>query len=190
MPLPLTASCCSKIQIGFTFLVPAHLGSPRKRAVKRVCVCTCNFRKILLTVECQLLNSWHSLLLAEKVAEKTDDVVACFGLWDYTTSDWDYDLRWSSTAPFQPSQDAGQHRWTITSTGSSPLHKGKKTAHTRLQSVGFRSWSRFLTVSLQVTWVINLAVGCHYFPPGLQLPSQPLRGLLPISLHDGCKQSA
>jgi len=27
-----------------------------------------------------------------------------------------------------------------------------------------------------VTWVINLAVGCHYFPPGPQLPSQPLRG--------------
>jgi len=38
MPLPLTVSCFSKIQIGFTFLVPAHLGSPGKRAVKRVCV--------------------------------------------------------------------------------------------------------------------------------------------------------
>jgi len=35
MPLPLTVSCFSKIQIGFTFLVPAHLGSPRKRAIKR-----------------------------------------------------------------------------------------------------------------------------------------------------------
>ena len=39
MPLPLTVSCFSKIQTGFTFLVPAHLGSPGKRAVKRVCVC-------------------------------------------------------------------------------------------------------------------------------------------------------
>ena len=39
IPLPLTVSCFSKIQIGFTFLVPAHLGSPGKRAVKRVCVC-------------------------------------------------------------------------------------------------------------------------------------------------------
>jgi len=38
MPLPLIVSCFSKIQIGFTFLVPAHLGSPGKRAVKRVCV--------------------------------------------------------------------------------------------------------------------------------------------------------
>ena len=25
-------------------------------------------------------------------------------------------------------------------------------------------------------------VGCHYFPPGPQLPSQPLTGLLPVSL--------
>jgi len=39
MPLPLTVSCFSKIQIGFTFLVPAHPGSPGQRAVKRVCVC-------------------------------------------------------------------------------------------------------------------------------------------------------
>ena len=49
--------------------------------------------------------------------------------------------------------------------------------------------------SLKVTWVINSAVGCHYFPPGPQLPSQPLRGPLPISLigeqrHDGCEQFA
>ena len=38
MPLPLTVSCFSKIQIGFTFLVPAHPDSPGKRAVKWVCV--------------------------------------------------------------------------------------------------------------------------------------------------------
>ena len=41
MPLPLTVSCFSKIQIGFTFLVLAQLGSPGERAVKRVCVCVC-----------------------------------------------------------------------------------------------------------------------------------------------------
>ena len=40
IPLPLTVSCFNKIQIGFAFLVPAHLGSPGKRAVKRVCVCS------------------------------------------------------------------------------------------------------------------------------------------------------
>jgi len=41
MPLPLTVTCFSKIQIGFTFLVPAYPGSPEKRAVKRVCACVC-----------------------------------------------------------------------------------------------------------------------------------------------------
>jgi len=39
MPLPLTVSCFSKIQIGFTFLVLAHLGSPGQRASKRLCEC-------------------------------------------------------------------------------------------------------------------------------------------------------
>ena len=48
MPLPLTISCSSNIQIGFTFLVPAHLGSPGKgllsacacaRACARACAC-------------------------------------------------------------------------------------------------------------------------------------------------------
>jgi len=40
MPLPLTVSCFSfsKIQIGFTFLVPAYLGSPGKGPLNG-CVC-------------------------------------------------------------------------------------------------------------------------------------------------------
>jgi len=38
-PLPLTVSRFSKIQIGFTFLVPAHPGSPEQRANKHACVC-------------------------------------------------------------------------------------------------------------------------------------------------------
>ena len=38
IPLPLAVSYFSKIQIGFTFLVLAHLGSPGQRAIKRVCV--------------------------------------------------------------------------------------------------------------------------------------------------------
>jgi len=65
-------------------------------------------------------------------------------------------------------------------TADTCIVKEVKLAHTRLPSVGFRSWSRFLAVSLQVTWVINSALGCHYFPQGLQLPPQPLRGQLPI----------
>jgi len=43
MPLPLNVSCFSKIQIGFTFLVLAHTGSPGQRAIKRLCVCAHKF---------------------------------------------------------------------------------------------------------------------------------------------------
>jgi len=73
--------------------------------------------------------------------------------------------------------------------------KSKGSAYSITERIGSRSWSRFLVVSLHVTWVINRAVGCHYFPPGPQLPPQPLRGLLPISMiceqrHDGCEQFA
>jgi len=46
MSLPLTVSCFSKIQIGFTFLVPANPGSPGKRAFKRVCVCAVGYTTI------------------------------------------------------------------------------------------------------------------------------------------------
>jgi len=49
MPLPLTVSCFSKIQIGFAFLVPAHLGGPGERAFKRVCVCVCVCLILLLS---------------------------------------------------------------------------------------------------------------------------------------------
>ena len=44
MPLPLTVSCFSKIQIGFTFLVLAHLGSPGKGPLDG-CVCVCAWFK-------------------------------------------------------------------------------------------------------------------------------------------------
>jgi len=38
MPLPVTISCFSKIQIGFTFLVPVHLGN---QGPLNGCVCVC-----------------------------------------------------------------------------------------------------------------------------------------------------
>jgi len=47
MPLPLTVSCFRKIQSGFTFLVPAHLGSPGQRALNG-CVCVC---VLLVTIQ-------------------------------------------------------------------------------------------------------------------------------------------
>jgi len=59
MPLPLTVSCFSKIQIGFTFLVLAHMGSPGKRAVKRVCVCVCFISKTNLAHASQRNNLYE-----------------------------------------------------------------------------------------------------------------------------------
>jgi len=49
MPLTLTVSCFTKIQIGFTFLVLDHPGSPGQRAIKRVCVFI-----ILVSLRCVL----------------------------------------------------------------------------------------------------------------------------------------
>ena len=64
MPLPLTVSCFSKIQIGFTFLVPAHLGSPGKGPVNGcVCVwyrCECTVRHSRLHFQRPVLLITHS----------------------------------------------------------------------------------------------------------------------------------
>ena len=64
MPLPLIVSCFSKIQIDFTFLVPAHLGSPGQRAVKRVCVCVRECVCVCVHLRCgiQELVSYYAAL--------------------------------------------------------------------------------------------------------------------------------
>ena len=54
MPLPLTVSCFSKIQIGFTFLVLAHPGSPRKGPLNG-CVCVSSKLSIFVMVDVVLL---------------------------------------------------------------------------------------------------------------------------------------
>ena len=50
MPLTLTVSCFSKIQIGFTFLVPAHLGCPKKGPLNG-CVCVPSVKSELVVEE-------------------------------------------------------------------------------------------------------------------------------------------
>ena len=54
MALPLTVSCFSKIQIGFTFLVPAHPGGPGKGPLN-VCVCVLERQHCLFTIYCSCL---------------------------------------------------------------------------------------------------------------------------------------
>ena len=69
MPLPLTVSCFSKIQIGFTFLVPADPGSSGQRVVKRVCVCVCvamvaqqaGRHRVLVDHQCRPCSNLHLL---------------------------------------------------------------------------------------------------------------------------------
>jgi len=57
MPLPVTVSCFSKIQIGFTFLVPAHLGSPGRELLNG-CVCVlANLQRIFINSEKILVKS-------------------------------------------------------------------------------------------------------------------------------------
>jgi len=56
MPLPLTVSCFSEIQIDFTFLVPADPGSPGQRVVKCVCVCVCSRD---YSSACEVTTLWH-----------------------------------------------------------------------------------------------------------------------------------
>jgi len=70
MPLPLTVSCFSKIQIGFTFLVPAHLGSPGQRAVKSVCVCSALFCRATSAV-CTLTSRQHPTCSLHRELEST-----------------------------------------------------------------------------------------------------------------------
>jgi len=60
MPLPLTVSCSSKIEIRFTFLVLAQLGSPGKRAIKRVCVMLTDLPQARIIWEgCSRKGIWH-----------------------------------------------------------------------------------------------------------------------------------
>ena len=69
VPLPLTVSCFSKIQIGFIFLVPAHLGSLGKKAVKRVCVCMwCSLT--IETITMKQFSSINGLQLTKTASSK------------------------------------------------------------------------------------------------------------------------
>jgi len=62
MPLPLTVCCFSKIQTGFTFLVPAYLGSPGKRALNG-CVSVCITLPLAHSGECLPLLLFFSFFI-------------------------------------------------------------------------------------------------------------------------------
>ena len=72
MPLLPTVSCSSKIQIGFTFLVPAHPGSPGKRAVKRVCVNVCVWGSLVTWVKGHTGHRSHWSLVSSLIGQTGD----------------------------------------------------------------------------------------------------------------------
>ena len=68
MPLPLTVSCFSKIEIGFTFLVLAYPGSSGQRAVKRACVCILFEKYIrILALEMASARNQHGEIISARV---------------------------------------------------------------------------------------------------------------------------
>jgi len=80
MPLPLTVSCSSKIQIGFTFLVQADLGTPGKRPLNR-CVCVC----MKLTGHVAVLWCGREVQVTEEVENVSFDRYAG---WRHRLCDW------------------------------------------------------------------------------------------------------
>ena len=83
MPLPLTFSCFSKIQIGFTILVPAHLGSPGQRAIKRIYVCM--YLVIILHTVGLHQSRWLALICNDTLAERLQCVKHCLTITTETT---------------------------------------------------------------------------------------------------------
>ena len=67
MPLPLTVSCFSKIQIGFTFLVPAHLDSPEKGPLNG-CVCVIFIIIIIKDIYIAQVSKGHKCAMSTEMA--------------------------------------------------------------------------------------------------------------------------
>jgi len=91
MPLPLTVSCFSKIQIGFTFLVPAHLGSPGKRPLNG-CVYYYYYRHVhsvavkLQQTQLVLAELFHELSHAAAQQQGTSYYYYYYYYWQLATS--------------------------------------------------------------------------------------------------------
>ena len=73
LPLPLTVSCFSKIQIGFTFLVQADPDSVGQRALKWMCVCV-----LLLLLLLTALNSASLLEMNIKAVDRSRLRTRCY----------------------------------------------------------------------------------------------------------------
>jgi len=165
-----------------------------ERALNRRVLC----KFLLVTVIycylcCDLLHCWvqsgvDGLIVCNTTIARPSSLRSCVTLTEETGGLSGQPLRQMST-------DAVRDMYSLTRGLQQMFHSAYCLQHVCLYnvsvkfSVGFWIWSRFLAVSLQVMWVINPAVGCHYFPPGLQLPLQRI-SLLGEQRHNGCEQFA
>jgi len=113
---------------------------------------------------CEHCTNWRSSNSHTLVLESLSEPGCCSCCCDAGAATW------SELPPLSPPVSAAPIVWpcvkqkAVGKVSCTYIHKKVKVAHTWLPSVGFRSKSRFLAVSLQVTWVINPAISCHYFP--------------------------
>jgi len=92
MPVPLTVSCSSKIQIGFTFLVPAYPGCPGKEAVKWLCgYVDLNFGMTSTGIQCMYNHNYKCLDQAYLSKPQPDSAaLPVMGLWTASTTSSSY----------------------------------------------------------------------------------------------------
>ena len=80
-PAPLTVSCFSKIQSGFTFLVLAHPGCPGKRAVEWECVYVMLFDSICADITGTVHVHWAGRFQCQNISTYCQTALGnCYGL--------------------------------------------------------------------------------------------------------------
>ena len=171
MPLPLTVSCFSKIQIGFTFLVPAHPGGVCSNKTESVWE---NVHMItdLPTKGIYVLSQWQTFLedftykMAAKINWHRYGTTLRHCQPTYNWVDWVSSVHVTWTKLYVSEQ--------IAKTGLAMLLvKKAKFSHTRYRALGpelIPAYRQSARRWREVNHAIDLAVGCRYFLPGLRLP--------------------
>ena len=146
MPPPLTVSCFTKIQIGVTFLVPAHLGSPGKRAVKRVCMST--FERTLK----QHLVSYRIVLLAQRMCKQP---ILCV-LIDGSA------YRWLSASKHRKSIKSFSGRRALKENGAFSSRRLVATVKDTVKWFSQKMTSTFRKPKIQIKCHTGLNIICNY----------------------------
>ena len=132
MLLPLTVSCFSEIQIGFTFLVLAHLGSPGKKPLNGCCFC------------CQFIDDISANWLNWPTGYPVNSLPATYGSVKYGTGTQRVD--WSRPRATKKTQQSGN---TIRQDGTTSIRNSLAVCNLqRRQPTTCRPLHRHLSESL------------------------------------------